>query len=615
MSHGVSAPASGDRSALWLLVSKRPRNVGWKQAAGLLFGDWGTSRLYVLGLAFFFAPQSSLWLLLAMSVLLLGVGWAYTQICRVYPDGGGVYSAARRVSRTLAVIGALLLFADYVVTASLSALDAFHYFGLNHTESLLAWDSPGLWAMVAIGMIGVMNLLGPRHTGGFAVVAAVGMVCASLVITVCALPQVDWASLPGRVGPPQGSFGSLWISFVAIVLALSGVEAIGNLTGVMKKPVGRTSRRAIWIVALEVAFLNILLGIAMVAKLSDSQNADHKEDMIAFLGSAYVGHWLELAVRVFGGVLLLSAVNTVVTDMISLQYLLSRDLELPRFFQKLNRFGVPWIGAVIATLVPCAVLVVSHDLEHLAALYAIGVVGAVAINITLVARHPRLHGPLRKIVAGGLGLVLLAIWVTLAATKLHALIFVTIVLTVGLVARWLTKRYAAQSTNADLLQQATVEQLSPTALTGPKVMLATAGSARLAEAALQYCKQRGAALVVTFIREVSLTPTGPAEDKMTIENDHAAQAVFAEFLHAGHVHGVPVIPAYDAGSNPVELLAEQAAVCGVDEILIGSSRRSALHKLIKGSFQRKLESLLPPEIRVHVLEPTERAADERAEGH
>src|SRR5512133_1882258 len=133
MSHDAAAPA-GDRRALWLLVSKRPRNVGWRQAAGLLFGDWGTSRLYVLGLAFFFAPQSSLWLLAAMSLLLIGVGWAYTQICRVYPDGGGVYSAAKKVSRTLAVIGALLLFADYVVTASLSALDAFHYFGLPMTK-------------------------------------------------------------------------------------------------------------------------------------------------------------------------------------------------------------------------------------------------------------------------------------------------------------------------------------------------------------------------------------------------------------------------------------------------------------------------------------------------
>src|SRR5215831_12098717 len=116
--------------ALALLASERPRNVGWRQAAGLLFGDWGTSRLYVLGLAFFFAQGASLWLIVGMSLLILAVGWAYTQISRIYPDGGGVYTAAKHKSRTLAVIGALLLFADYVVTASLSALDAFHYFGL-----------------------------------------------------------------------------------------------------------------------------------------------------------------------------------------------------------------------------------------------------------------------------------------------------------------------------------------------------------------------------------------------------------------------------------------------------------------------------------------------------
>src|SRR3984885_15403517 len=116
--------------ALTLLASERPRNVGWLQAAGLLFGDWGTSRLYVLGLALFFAGRTSFWLIAMMSFLILGVAWAYSQICRIYPDGGGVYTAAKQTSRTLAVVGALLLFADYTVTASLSVLDAFHYFGL-----------------------------------------------------------------------------------------------------------------------------------------------------------------------------------------------------------------------------------------------------------------------------------------------------------------------------------------------------------------------------------------------------------------------------------------------------------------------------------------------------
>src|SRR3954463_11248851 len=131
-------PASNGRSkplALSLLASERPRNVGWRQAAGLLFGDWGTSRLYVLGLALFFAGRTSFWLILFMSLLILAVGWAYTQICRIYPDGGGVYTAAKHKSRMLAVVGALLLFADYTVTASLSALDAFHYYGLGATES------------------------------------------------------------------------------------------------------------------------------------------------------------------------------------------------------------------------------------------------------------------------------------------------------------------------------------------------------------------------------------------------------------------------------------------------------------------------------------------------
>src|SRR5437588_10523948 len=100
-------------AALALLAAQRPRNVGWLQAAGLLFGDWGTSRLYVLGLAFLFAGRTSFYLIVAMSLLIMAVGWAYTQICRIYPDGGGVYTAAKSRSRTLAVIGALLLFADY----------------------------------------------------------------------------------------------------------------------------------------------------------------------------------------------------------------------------------------------------------------------------------------------------------------------------------------------------------------------------------------------------------------------------------------------------------------------------------------------------------------------
>ena len=66
--------------------------------------------------------------------------------------------------------------------------------------------------------------------------------------------------------------------------------------------------------------------------------------------------------------------------------------------------------------------------------------------------------------------------------------------------------------------------------------------------------------------------------------------MFAEFLEKGHQYGVPIIPMYDTGTNAPELIAELAAMNGVDRILMGSSRRGALHHIIKGSFQRRIES-------------------------
>ena len=591
-------------AALAMLTTQRPRNVGWKQAAGLLYGDWGTSRLYVLGLAFFFARGASLWLIGAMSLLILAVGWAYTQICRIYPDGGGVYTAAKHKSQLLAVIGALLLFADYVVTASLSSLDGFHYFGLGHEASLLSLRSPGLWAIVSIIVIGGFNLLGPKHTGAFAIIAGLGMIFITLLITAFALPQIDWQNFPERIRHMNESPPHLWIHFVSIVLALSGVEAIGNLTGVMRKPVAVTARKAIWTVAIEVAIFNILLAAAMVMRLSDAQNADHKEDMLAFLASGYVGAWGEIAVRVLGGVLLLSACNTVITDMISVQYLLSRDGELPAIFQKLNRFGVPYVPAIVATVVPCFVLVISHDLEHLAALYAIGVVGAVAINVTLVSTHPRMRRTWRKLGALGLGLFLMLIWVTLACTKLHALAFVCIVMAVGLIGRAVTKHVARRKgEKPSLLRQAILEQLKPEVLAKQRIMIGTYGSVELAPAALECAKSSNAVLVVCFVRQVSLSYKYGSEQMLGIDTDLAAQRTFASFLEVGHDLGVPIIPVYDTGSDAAIVMAENAAIYGCSRVLIGTSRKGAVYHLIKGHFQQRLEALLPPDVPVEVINP------------
>src|SRR3954447_24643717 len=144
-----------------LMEGKRPRELHWYHAGPMLFGDWGTSRLYVLGLAFYYTRHASLWFMLAMSVLLVAVGWAYQIICRIYPDGGGVYSSARHRSPSLAVIGGLLLCADYLVTAAISTLDAFKYLGA---------PAPEFFALASMLLIGVLNYFGPKKAGTVALV-------------------------------------------------------------------------------------------------------------------------------------------------------------------------------------------------------------------------------------------------------------------------------------------------------------------------------------------------------------------------------------------------------------------------------------------------------------
>src|SRR6476659_8932910 len=146
------------------ITTSRPRNVDAKRAAAILYGDWGTSKAYVIGLAFAVAGYSSFWLIASMCLLTALVGINYLVICRHYPDGGGVYASVRHRSEIISIVGAFLLVADYLVTAAISALSAFQYLGVPHPE---------LFAAAAIIGIGGLNLLGPRHTGGLAFIISV----------------------------------------------------------------------------------------------------------------------------------------------------------------------------------------------------------------------------------------------------------------------------------------------------------------------------------------------------------------------------------------------------------------------------------------------------------
>src|SRR5262252_732219 len=180
-------------------TTKRPRNVDWPRAAAILYGDWGTSKAYVVGLAFAVAGYSSFWLIAAMSLLTALVGINYMVICRHYPDGGGVYASVRHRSQVISIVGAFLLIADYLVTAAISALSAFQYLGVPHPEK---------FAALSILIIGLLNLLGPKNTGGLAFLISVPTVLVVIALGVFSIPHMGEAF--AHLQPLHGSFRQNW---------------------------------------------------------------------------------------------------------------------------------------------------------------------------------------------------------------------------------------------------------------------------------------------------------------------------------------------------------------------------------------------------------------------
>ncbi len=240
-----------------LTTDSRPRNLRWIHAGPLLYGDWGTSRLYVLGLAFLYTAHASIIYLAAIGLLMLAVSWAYTHICRCFPDGGGVYTAARQLSPTLSVIGSTLLLSGYIMTAAISAIEAFHYFHVPHHLVLPL-------AVTAIILVGGINWFGAQAAGKFALFIALVALVVSAIMGLIAIPAfargIETISFDYfRHSPPT----DMWVNFTKICLALAGVEAVANMSGMMTKPVDKEAKKTIWPVSLEVVTLNLVFGLAL----------------------------------------------------------------------------------------------------------------------------------------------------------------------------------------------------------------------------------------------------------------------------------------------------------------------------------------------------------------
>ena len=609
----------------------RPRNVDWKRAAALLYGDWGTSKAYVIGLAFVAAAFSSLPIILAVCALTGLVGINYAEICKYFPDGGGVYSAARSQGRLLAVVGALLLVADLTVTAALSGWSALSYFNIPLFKQYIVFSTAGV-----LLVMGWINWFGPKHSGSLAVILSVPTVLVVIVLIGLSAPHLTTQHLER----PHESFARLWVQFVGVILALSGVEAIANLTGVMKldhgstmdQPrVGREASKAIWPVAVEVVLGTALLGWAMlsmnptrIVQVGDTAHTVREalslrsEDMLRFIGEYFgalsvgpgFGQFFGWIVGIVFFLLLLSAANTAIVAMIGLLYMVARDREMPAQFTVLNRHGVPMIPLMIAVGLPVVVLFSAASFTALAGLYAIGVVGAIAVNIGSCCFNRALPVKLHdRILFGVTFTILCLVEITLAHTKPDALFFVVCVVGGGLAVRAYTQKRIGMTTvtvHRQVAAMVTPEwptTMQPRLGEGQKIMVAARGVTPVLAFALDEAVLRKATLYVLYVKEIAVYYTGgPTErGRPKWQNDPEANAIMSLMRKLGADRDVCVLPVYAVSEDTATTILDLSATLGVDFLMIGASQRTAMAKLLRGSVATSVAQQLPDSIQLLIF--------------
>lgn len=593
-------------------ITRRPRNVNVARAAGILYGDWGTSKAYVIGLAFAMNGYSSFWLIAAVSLFSVIVALNYITICKYYPNGGGVYASVRHRSQVLSLVGAFFLIADYSVTGAISALSAFQYLGIG---------DPVLFAALAIGLIGFLNFFGPKHTGNLAFGIGILTIIVLFILLVLAIPHLKVGI--AHVQPLKGSFWENWKGFIGVIVALSGIEAIANATGVMRldkgstyeKPsVKKTSTPAILWVMIEVAVVTTLFSLALSSisglsavdgKVLDSDSHEIRDYILKYLGQvfatqafgAHIGTLFATLISIVIGILLLSAVNTAIIGLISIQYLMSTDGELPPPFAKLNSYGVPFIPQILATFVPILLVTAFKDISSLADLYAIGFVGAIATNLGSTSTDPQLdlkRG--ERIMMFGTFLVMAFIDVTLFIDKPHARNYVLAITVIGLILRSLSKEASERKLKKTENQAVPSQYISRTK---HSILCAVHRDGKSIPYALEQARIHRCPVFFLYLRRQKVL--AEADTHRHWEGDPDAANLFHYIQdQAGDqalVHFEYVVT--DSAANTIVQLAKQWEI---NHLIIGLPKKNTLiTHWFKGNLIREIIKLLPKDIDLIII--------------
>lgn len=340
---------------------------------------------------------NSVWVTIAVVLLLATVVASYRQVVRAYPSGGGDYEVTQRnLGAKPAVIVAAALLCDYVMTVAVSVAS-----GVDNIIS--AFPALSVFRVeMAIGFIVLLvlvNLRGVREASkAFALPTYLFIGSVALMVIVGGTrfllgqhPEAMSAqyTLDHIQQPTQAALILLILrAFSSGCSALTGVEAISNGVPAFQKPKFRNAQKTL--VAMGTIAVVLFVGLTALAILT---KVHYVEDPCDLKGLANCSTWnqpsliSQIAGAVFGNgsilfyiiqvttaIVLLLAANTAFNGFPLLASVLAKDGYMPKSLGNRGDRLVYSNGMIIlAALAAGIVTVYQANVTSLIQLYIIGV--------------------------------------------------------------------------------------------------------------------------------------------------------------------------------------------------------------------------------------------------
>lgn len=331
--------------------------AAWAMAVG---GMIGGGIFATLGVVIALAGERAWLSFLIGGLIALATGQSYARLTVHFDREGGAYSYLRETGRRrLAAPIAWLLILGYTLTVSVYAYTFGAY--LAHALGGLSWMQP-VAALLAISALAAVNLMGVSEAAGVEIAAVWGKLV--ILAGLAAFGLAHWApdKLPLSGGQTSGLAGAL-IGAAAVFMSYEGFQLLAYDYADMADRQRTISRAMPLAIALTtLVYIAVAVGTAML--VGAERIVALKEVALAEAGRAALGKAGFVAVTVAAALSTASAINATLFATARLSREVANGGDLPRWFAREDREGVPWLAILIIAGLAAA-LTLAGDLQTL----------------------------------------------------------------------------------------------------------------------------------------------------------------------------------------------------------------------------------------------------------